>query len=170
MIFPEGAWNISENLPVMRLFTGVAEMAIRSGAEIVPVAIEQYEKSFVVNIGGNINSSEYVLFQKQDLTNRLRDEMCTLKWEIFEKYAIDSRYNIPLDYWDNFLSGIEDQMNDNYTLKDIEGTCYHDKQVTESVEVFEHLQHLIPSKGNAFLFRKDIKSEKIRLTRKDVNV
>lgn len=47
MIFPEGAWNISENLLVMKLYTGAAEMAIRTGADIVPIAIEQFGKSLL---------------------------------------------------------------------------------------------------------------------------
>ena len=46
LIFPEGAWNVSENLPVMALFSGTAEIAIRSGAEIIPVAIERYKNDY----------------------------------------------------------------------------------------------------------------------------
>lgn len=153
LIFPEGAWNISENLPVMKLFTGTAEMAIRTGAEIVPVAIEQYGKKFIANIGTNINCSDYELSEKQALTDLLRDSMCTLKWEIIEKYAADSRSNISPDYWDSFLLSIEAQMSDSYTLEDIEITRYHDKHITEPSEAFEHLHHLTPCKENAFLFR-----------------
>lgn len=153
LIFPEGAWNISKNLPVMKLFTGTAEMAIRTGAEIVPIAIEQYGKKFIANIGANISCSDYELSQKQALTDLLRDVMCTLKWEIIEKYAADSRSNISPDYWDNFLLSIEAQMSDSYTLEDIEITRYHDKHITEPSEAFEHLQQLISCKENAFLFR-----------------
>lgn len=153
LIFPEGAWNVSKNLPVMKLFTGAAEMAIRTEAEIVPVAIEQYGKKFVVNIGANIGCSNYELNQKQDLTDLLRDAMCTLKWEIMEKYAVDSRSNISPNYWDDILAGIETQMNGSYDLEDIEITRYHDKRVTEPDAAFEHLRHLIPCRENAFLFR-----------------
>ena len=141
------------NLPVMKLFTGTAEMAIRAGAEIVPVAIEQYGREFIVNIGANINCSGYRLSQKQALTDLLRDAMCTLKWEIIGEYAADSRANLSPDYWNDFLLGIEAQMNDSYTLEDIEITRYHDKRVAEPSEAFEHLQHLVPCKENAFLFR-----------------
>lgn len=153
LIFPEGAWNISENLPVMKLFTGTSEMAIRTGAEIVPVAIEQYGKKFIANIGTNISCSDYELSQKQALTDLLRDAMCTLKWEIIERYAAVSRSDISPDYWDNFLLGIEAQMSNSYTLEDIEITRYRDKHITEPSEAFEHLQQLIPCKENAFLFR-----------------
>lgn len=80
--------------------------------------------------------------------------MCTLKWEIIEKYATDSRSNISADYWNDFLLGIEAQMSDNYTMEDIEITRFHDKHITESSEAFEHLRHIIPCKENAFLLRK----------------
>lgn len=33
LIYPEGAWNITENEIVMPLYAGTAEMAIKSGAE-----------------------------------------------------------------------------------------------------------------------------------------
>lgn len=153
LIFPEGAWNVSENLLVMKLFTGAAEMAIRTGAEIVPVAIERFGTRFVANIGANIKSFGYRLSQKQVLTETLRDAMCTLKWEIIEKYAADSRSNISSNYWSDFLLDIEAQMNGSYTLEDIEHTRYHDKRITEPVEAFEHLQQLIPCEENAFLFK-----------------
>lgn len=154
LIFPEGAWNVSENLLVMKLFTGAAEMAIRTGAEIVPVAMERYGQKFIVNIGANIECTNYELKQKQALTDLLRDAMCTLKWEIIEKYATDSRSNISPNYWNDFLAGIEAQMNDSYALEDIEITRYHDKYITEPAKAFAHLQHLIPCKENAFLFRR----------------
>lgn len=50
-IFPEGAWNVTENEVVMKLYSGTAEMAIRTGADIVPIAIEQRGRTFCVNIG-----------------------------------------------------------------------------------------------------------------------
>ena len=48
MIFPEGARNGSENLPVMPLFSGTAKMAIETKTKIVPVAIEQYDTRFII--------------------------------------------------------------------------------------------------------------------------
>lgn len=67
----------------MPLFAGTAEMAIRTGAEIVPIAFEKFGKNFVVNIGKNITPKNYALSQKQELTVLLRDTLSTLKWEIW---------------------------------------------------------------------------------------
>lgn len=119
LIYPEGAWNITENQVVMPLFPGTAEIAIRTGAEIIPVATEQYGKHYYVNIGENIRTEGFDLSQKQKLTDELRDALCTLKWEIWEKYGVESRKNIPSDYLKIFLAEFESQMDEVYSLEDI---------------------------------------------------
>ena len=54
LIYPEGAWNVSPNVVVMKTFPGTVRMAKETGCEIVPIAVEQYNKSFYFNIGKNI--------------------------------------------------------------------------------------------------------------------
>lgn len=106
LIYPEGAWNITENRVVMPLYTGAVELAIRTGAQIVPIAIEEYEKRYYVNIGGNMNFADYSLDQKQEATDLLRDMLCSLKWEILEKYGKCSRKDIPEGYSDIFCQNL----------------------------------------------------------------
>ena len=80
LIFPEGARNGTENLPVMPLFSGAAKMAIETDTPIIPVGIEQFDKRFVINFGNEIRPID---FQNDvELTKTLRDTMATLKWEI----------------------------------------------------------------------------------------
>ena len=55
LIFPEGAWNFSDYLPVTRVYNGAARMALHTNAVIVPLAIEVYERTWYINIGKNIN-------------------------------------------------------------------------------------------------------------------
>ena len=50
LIYPEGAWNVSPNVIVMKLFTGTVRLAKETGAEIVPIAVEQYDNKFYFNI------------------------------------------------------------------------------------------------------------------------
>lgn len=59
LIYPEGAWNITENQVVQPLFTGAAEMSLRTGAKIVPIAIEQYGKQYYANIGRAIDPESF---------------------------------------------------------------------------------------------------------------
>lgn len=54
LIYPEGIWNLSANLLSLPLFPGIINIAIETGCEIIPVAVEQYGREFYVNIGENI--------------------------------------------------------------------------------------------------------------------
>lgn len=152
LIFPEGAWNVQENPPVMPLYTGTAEMALRSGAEIIPLAIEQYGRDFVINIGQNLRPEGH---DKQTLTAALRDAMATLRWEIWAQKPVTARCSLPAECAAQYLRGFEAQFqNDCYSLNDIEMTRYHTRAEREQQDAFAHLNALIPRRENAFLLDK----------------
>lgn len=153
LIYPEGAWNITENQVVMPLYPGAAEIAIRTGAEIVPIAIEQYGKHYYANIGAVISPSGYALSQRWELTNRLRDALCTLKWEIWERFPVTSRASLPEDAAQEYLDGIMSQSENGYTVEEIVRTRFHSKE-TPPQEAFAHLKCLTPCRENAFLLRR----------------
>lgn len=157
LIFPEGAWNITPSLPTMKLFTGTAEMAIRAGADIVPVAIEQYGRDYVVNIGRNMDCSSFTLADKRVLTDKVRDELATLRWEIWSSKPTVQRVSIPADYREKYLQDIQQQMGENYSIDEIETTRFRDKAEIAQREAFAHLQRLEPSRENAFLYNKNLK-------------
>lgn len=127
LIFPEGAWNVTENEIVMKLFTGTAEMAIRGKAEIVPLAVEERNKTYYINIGKNIDCSRNTLEDKKYVTQRLRDEISTLRWEIWEKLGVSKREDISVNYYEMFLKSVLEQSEGIYTLEDINKTKYHEK-------------------------------------------
>lgn len=157
LIYPEGAWNIIENQVVMPLYPGAAEIAIRSGCEIVPVAVEQYDKHYYVNIGGNIDLSGYEISQKREATEYLRDTLCTLKWEIWEKHGKALRKEIPEGYSKTFLAQYETQTDEAYTLEDIRNTRYHPKTASPE-EAFSFIYDLRPCRENAFIFRGNMRN------------
>lgn len=152
MIFPEGARNGSENLPVMPLFSGTAKMAIESNVKIVPIAIEQFEKRFVINFGNELFPKDFD--DNTSLTQRLRDDLATLKWEIWEQEGIQSKKDIPADYSEQFIRQFAQRIYPYDTLESVERTRYHTKEEMEQRDAFAHLDRLIPCKENAFLFRK----------------
>ena len=128
LIFPVGAWNITENQVVMKLYTGTIEMAIRSGADIVPIAIEQYEKSFYINIGKNISLDKATnLNEKRRLSDDLRDILCTLKWEIWEQFPIVQRSSLPENMGQIFVGRIMSETANDYTVEEIERDRFHEK-------------------------------------------
>lgn len=153
MIYPEGAWNISENLPVMGLFSETTEIAIASKAEIVPVAVERYANSYYVSIGKNISCVDYRMEDKYYLTEILRNELANLKWKLWENNGITSRLHIHKDYKRLFLNEIFVEKDTSYTLKDVTDTMYKDKGVTLPRDAFAHLLDLKLNKQNAFLMR-----------------
>lgn len=157
MIFPEGAWNISVNKPVMPMFPGTAEIAIKSKAQIVPVAIECYEKHMYVVIGKNIKTNG-VWEDKYELTEYLRDVLATLKWKIFENAGTEQRKNIPENYRQIFIDNILNQNKvTSYTEKDVIDTMFIDKNITEYNVAFAHLNNLPANHNTAFLLNKRLK-------------
>lgn len=152
LIFPEGAWNITENLPVMKLFRGAVDMALQTGAEIVPIAIEQNGKDFYVNIGRNIKYPD-AHADTQALTDALRSELCTLKWEIWEHFPVARRTVFSKESGDRFVEDILAEGRYINKREMLEAERYHDKNITAPAEVFAFMKHLKPNRKNAFLFR-----------------
>lgn len=153
-IYPEGAWNLQKNEPVMKLYTGAVEAAIRTGAEIIPVAIEQYDKRYVVNIGKNIDLKDKQISDKRELTDELRNIMCTLKWEIWEQQGIYERKEIPENWYNEFVENIMKDSDNGYTLEEIERTRYKNKKNVSKEEVFSFIENIKINKNNYFLFQK----------------
>ena len=135
-VYPEAAWNITPNLVVMPLFTGCIEAGIRGGADVIPVAIEQYDKDYYVNIGENIDCSKMKMEDKRIETDKLRDAMCTLKWEIWEQKGISKRKDLPDNYEETFINNIMKDTDNGYTVEDIEKERFHDKNITTYEEAF----------------------------------
>lgn len=102
MIFPEGAWNFSENEIVYDIAYGAADAAISADAVIVPIAVEQYGKHFVICSGDMVDPVRLQV-DKQSLTRILRDKLASLKWRIWESKGICSRSALAPDYWDKFI-------------------------------------------------------------------
>lgn len=114
VIFPEGAWNVTENEIVLKLYSGTIEIAIRSGADIIPVAIDQKGKRFCVNIGENIRCKELSIGKSNEFIDELREVLSTLKWEIWEQYGISARKEIPKGYSQTFIDRIMEE-SDTWT-------------------------------------------------------
>jgi len=126
MIFPEGAWNIYESLPVMPLFWGTADLAIQANVPIVPIAIERYEEKYYVNIGEAIEEHIQMNIDKKVLTQKLRDCLATLKWEIWESKGIHKRAQLE-DTKDSFLEQMFDEKNTSVTIEEVLRCRYYPK-------------------------------------------
>lgn len=152
-MYPEGAWNLSPNLLVMGLYLGLVQIARATGADIVPVGIEQYDNDFVVSIGKNISMEETKNMSEQELNLYLRDCMATEKWRIIESRGINNRKDINTTI-DDFETEIINRCPYEFTVEDMKNDRFHDKDVVEEKEVFNHLKKLNINSKNAFLINK----------------
>ena len=123
LIYPEGVWNITDNLPVLKLFPGIVRMARKTGAEIVPLAIEQYDDLFYVNIGENyLPDTEHEEIALRDL----RDRMASLKWDIFRAHGIRSRSEIPNDHSPAYRQEIMNRCPYVFTEEEVYAAMYRE--------------------------------------------
>lgn len=170
LIYPEGAWNVSPNLLVMKIFTGTVRMAQETGAEIIPIAVEQYGKNFYFNIGKNYSISKNSKKNTKELTLELRDKLVTLKWDILESQPKLDHAIISNNYLKKFQSEIVDRCNYGYgfSLQDALNESFHDKYVVNEAEAFAFLESLDVNKDTAFLIKDKFKYEKIKKLRSAV--
>ena len=153
LIYPEGAWNVSPNVIVMKMFVGTTRMAKEAGVPIIPIAIEQYGNDFYFNIGKDYVIPKDCDKSEQELTNELRDKLTTLKWEIMETQPMLKRGEIPDNYLPQFQDEIVERCNYGYgfSLEDALSESFHDKTISEPEDVFNFLDNIKLNQDNAFL-------------------
>lgn len=135
LIYPEGAWNITPNLPVMKLYDGTASMALETGADIIPIGIEQYDNDFFVSIGENIVTRELTGIKVKELTLLLRDEMATQKWNIWDYRPIEKRDIVAQTSLEKFQQEIIDRCEYDFNIQDVLDTMYKDPSIVNPEEV-----------------------------------
>lgn len=140
MIFPEGARNGTENLPVMKLFPGVARMSKETNVKILPIAIEQYGKEFFINYGKEIIPSETQ--NEEDLTIVLRDTLASLKWEIWKRHGLCKRCNYDEKYKEEYKKEFEKKLQPYDTLETNLNARYKSKEDIEYAQVMSDLSKL----------------------------
>ena len=155
LIFPEGAYNVFENLPIMKTFNCAVKLAQEIGCDIIPIGIEQYDNNFSICIGENMK----VLKEDsiKEANQKLRDTLATLKWKIFEYQESIKRENIIKEELMNFRQSIVDRDDRGdyvYTLQDVYETMYHDKNTISEEKVFEILDDVEMNKNNANVLKR----------------
>lgn len=170
LIYPEGVWNLTPNLLALPLFPGIIRMALKTGCDIVPVAVEQYDKDFIVNIGENFKVDN-VSFESKEAEDKyvdekkfeLRDSMATLKWEIFESLPIQERSKIG-DYAQKNKEFADERLNEWFNNKEnkpyydmelVSHRTFKEKKYVSPKEAFEYFNNIDFNKNNAFMMRRD---------------
>lgn len=85
MMYPEGTWNLSPNLPVLPLFRGVADVAIETKAAVIPFAqeIDDSTNTYYVKVGNPIFTDADT--EPLALLEKIRMQMAEMKWSLIEE-------------------------------------------------------------------------------------
>lgn len=146
VIYPEGIWNLTENLPMMKIFPGAVRAAKECGVSIIPIAIEQREKHFLLNVGEEIDFTDT---EENVAVQTLRDTLATLKWEIWEYLPREKRANIPDGYYEKF---VQERLAEcaGFTKELVDGRMFRDKTDREIAEIEKDLEMLKNGKGKKY--------------------
>lgn len=171
MIYPEGIWNITSNLLMLPIFPGVIKMAQEAGVDIVPVAVEQYGKKFIISIEKNIvidnrdtNDTEYINRKREELRNVMafakldiiKSQPSVTRTSLGEYDDLENEYQqMRLNEW------VDKDKKPFYTLEKIEERTFKEKDkntgefISSPKDAFSYFKDVKINKNNAFMFRKD---------------
>lgn len=159
MYFPEGTWNLSPNLPVVKCSYGIIDVAMKAKAVIVPIAIEQYGKQFLSVIGQNFEVKKYSDDKKIMAIEDLRGNLAGLKWKIWESVQPCIRKDISKDEFESFIN---ERLKEwpNFTLNEFLARVYKPKGIEEPEKVFDFFKSINLKKENAFLAKSQVEYHK----------
>ena len=154
-IYPEGTWNKSPNELVSGLFSGVYEVARRSGALIVPIATYRNGKKAY---GIREEAFDICQYEKEEGMQILRDKMATMQYELMEGCGTCRRDEFPYGdeadkYWKDYIDGLMAEVK-FYDYEVELHTKYRPKGITSPKEAFSFMRNLEPKKENLFLYER----------------
>lgn len=155
IIYPEGTWNKSPNELVSGLFSGIYEVAKKSGALVVPIATYRNNKKAYGILDEAFDICQY---DREEGLQILRDKMATIQYELMENYGICSRDEFPYGeaadkYWKDFIDGLMAEV-EFYDYEVELHTKYRPKGVISPNDAFAFMEDIVPNKNNLFLFKK----------------
>lgn len=148
LIFPEGVWNKTPHIPIIKLWPGIYRIAQRTGAKIVPIV---HYTSDMVNLDKK-NIIHTVIDDPIDVSNMteseatefLRDKMATWYMLMMEKYGQSTREQELGEYEDS-ASAWEAHLTERVKTADrydaeIETTAdYRPKEIEDAREIWEKI-------------------------------
>lgn len=119
MWFPEGTWNLTENLLMLPMRYGIVKMAAKANVPIVPISIHYSEDKIYSMVGEplTVTPNEDAIVA----VTRLRDTMAAMKYEQMEACGVYSRTNVNKS---DFNALIKASLDEYPTFKlEYEETC-----------------------------------------------
>lgn len=149
--FPEGTWNMTDNLLMLPMKWGIVGVAAATGSQIMPVVLEYDRPTMICHVSFGAPIAPDKDANKADAIRELRDSMSTLRWELWEKQEQLKRADVDCEKLrTDMYYALEEYPPLDW---DYEQTVIF-KPHTSPQEAFSHLEDLIPCMDNAFLFNK----------------
>lgn len=149
--FPEGTWNLTENMMMMPMKWGIIDIAREAGAQIVPVALDYDRAQQTCSVRWGTPILPDAKTDHRAGIAALRDEMAALRWELWAQKPLYSREKMDMAQERNDLqASIREYPPIDW---EYESSCIF-KPDPAPETAFAHLQLLKPSRENAFLLRK----------------
>lgn len=147
ILYPEGAWNNTENLLVQPLFAGPWLLAQRTGCRVVPIAIyQEYRSKDIYYQAGE--PLDLAGMEKREALDTLRNAMATMLYSLIEKHAaVLSRAKLgPTPRLDFIDERMREYLCTRWTRDDwaMEVTIYRNKKLPPPPEMvrasFDHVK------------------------------
>ena len=154
LMFPEGTWNLSDNLLILNIKWGVIDIARNTNSQIIPIDLDYNRENHICNV----RYGKPIFIEKNsnniDEIRKLRDNMATLRWESLASKKIYKRSDLNIDK-EKILNKYSIEEFPKIEIEYEESIIYNPYDSRE--KVFKPVKSLKLSKKNAFLFYKNNK-------------
>ena len=91
---PEGAWNLSDSLPILPMRWGIIDVARITNAQIIPFVMNYDRENMTCRVDWGEPIHGDMLNDKQAAINRLRDCMASFCWEAWARKPLIRRADV----------------------------------------------------------------------------
>ena len=107
MWFPEGTWNLTENLLMLPMRYGIVKMAAKANVPIVPISIHYVGDKIYSRVGEPLTVTD----NEDAITaiTRLRDAMATMKYEQMVACGVYNRVDVDKKDFENLIRASLDE-------------------------------------------------------------
>lgn len=92
--FPEGTWNLTDNLLMLPMKWDIIDVAMHANAQIIPVAMEYDRNEMAVDVRFGMPIIPNPHTDKAEAIRTLRDAMASLCWTCWENQSTVSRKDL----------------------------------------------------------------------------
>lgn len=146
--FPEGTWNLTDNLLMLPMKWGIIEVARAADAQIIPMALDYDRETMICHVDFGAPIHGEMLEDKAEGIRTLRDSLATLRYEQMCRDPVLSRENADLDKWKRYIDMAVPEYPKLQPKMEAKAIFWPHKKCEVPPKT------VTPSKKNAFLFRE----------------